>query len=1140
MATGGKLDASDFGVSADQERDAVLFLLKTSGHEAIHESNTAETQSNADAPAPTNEVEPEGTERSNLTPLVSPLSFSSSLQDSSAAALSASSEPLDFGPTCSGASAAALLSSPVALSLLATPCPDAAADPLGSVPVPARGAHVQASFARQHPAPRRQAQVVQGGGASLSTHPLDDAVSRIEARVLQQQGDQTDVDDAQGQPGAVVDQDLASKADEKPALASSASVESATTAANSSADSSPACSPAPRVTWTPGFRLPLGAEGRQVLLRRLRRAYHASPPETRDTFLASHGLVFSRMPFATVSELFHLAHLLGVFDFAVQCSEEFGGVSNATGAVAGRGGRSGALAGNASAGAAGTAAGNAGDGAVVLRVGSGAKRRRTALKRHAGQSPQTAPRNLRAQVAQRRLHGAGSREVFGGMSPQDAEGGAAAEFMSDGTLGFLHFEEPTADAEQLNDGGDVCRSALSSPVSAARRTPRGLKKRRRRPLASHTPSRHQWGPHMEGDQSGCALFGWTGGVNEAADCVHDGALSSDLCTPLNVSRPGFPFGADRREPAKGCTGTQKQLLQVLQQLGLFSREMASAEVGDSENLSAAVHALQMQLQALAGNPPNRVEKAASPSSVPRRTGTKRAVCPARRTGASNRRRCRDIVDRLTKADELRVGEAEAAYSLSGSLFGLHEPSQSETVDTSAKTAGSIDFSPSGARDSLSDQGHTRQESLPLSVSSSLSSLTEETAPSLEALLARSLAASIGNGQDCAPFFGGAQACVPAPDPVPAASGRDFFQFVDQFKTRMDATEDAVAAKQADASLEELTREREILLRSILQGELSQEAPQRGEPENGELATPDSQEALLLSLLQKTNRAAVKRPVADFSATDAARLEDVNGSEGEAFENSQGLLDVSLEALRGLSSQAGGLQAARQRTAPAFQGADLSLGSSELVQLLQTLPAGADLASAGQVSLPGKSTAAVPSPASTNAQYALGLQFLRLVEMCQLHNNLSGLLGALPKVQGESGLATGVEEELKRAALGERDDSSREAYEPTAVRATPVTTGEDSSTRHGTGWGSGSDSLRSRSGSFSDRTTQSGTRTSPAGIGCILGAADGLADGVRSSFSTCCSEGLPASASAPRGEAMSYPSDEECLRLKLARQGPRVC
>ncbi|KAL8275686.1 hypothetical protein Esti_000249 [Eimeria stiedai] len=78
-----------------------------------------------------------------------------------------------------------------------------------------------------------------------------------------------------------------------------------------------------RLQWSKGFRMPLGAEGRQILLRRLRKAYHSNPMRW-DEELARHRIVFSRMPYATVIELFHLAHLLGVFDFAVRCSEEYG------------------------------------------------------------------------------------------------------------------------------------------------------------------------------------------------------------------------------------------------------------------------------------------------------------------------------------------------------------------------------------------------------------------------------------------------------------------------------------------------------------------------------------------------------------------------------------------------------------------------------------------------------------------------------------------------------------------------------------------------------------------------------------------------------------------------------------------------
>ncbi|OEH77352.1 hypothetical protein cyc_02874 [Cyclospora cayetanensis] len=89
-----------------------------------------------------------------------------------------------------------------------------------------------------------------------------------------------------------------------------------------------------RLQWCKGFRMPLGAEGRQILLRRLRKAYHANPAKW-DEELSRHRIVFSRMPYATVIELFHLAHLLGVFDFAVKCSEEYG--SDAAAATGGKG-----------------------------------------------------------------------------------------------------------------------------------------------------------------------------------------------------------------------------------------------------------------------------------------------------------------------------------------------------------------------------------------------------------------------------------------------------------------------------------------------------------------------------------------------------------------------------------------------------------------------------------------------------------------------------------------------------------------------------------------------------------------------------------------------------------------------------------
>ncbi|KAL8430182.1 hypothetical protein ACSSS7_006089 [Eimeria intestinalis] len=124
-----------------------------------------------------------------------------------------------------------------------------------------------------------------------------------------------------------------------------------------------------RLQWSKGFRMPLGAEGRQILLRRLRKAYHANPMRW-DEELARHRIVFSRMPYATVIELFHLAHLLGVFDFAVRCSEEYG--TDAAGGATHRKRRPARSGAGATAAAAAAAAAAAGSGGQHMQQGGNA------------------------------------------------------------------------------------------------------------------------------------------------------------------------------------------------------------------------------------------------------------------------------------------------------------------------------------------------------------------------------------------------------------------------------------------------------------------------------------------------------------------------------------------------------------------------------------------------------------------------------------------------------------------------------------------------------------------------------------------------------------------------------------------------
>ncbi|OEH80090.1 hypothetical protein cyc_07549 [Cyclospora cayetanensis] len=75
------------------------------------------------------------------------------------------------------------------------------------------------------------------------------------------------------------------------------------------------------VQWHEGFRLPFGTEGRNQLLRRLRQLYHSDVAHWGQQ-LENHKIAFSRVPFATVSELWKIAHVMGCFGFALHLSRK--------------------------------------------------------------------------------------------------------------------------------------------------------------------------------------------------------------------------------------------------------------------------------------------------------------------------------------------------------------------------------------------------------------------------------------------------------------------------------------------------------------------------------------------------------------------------------------------------------------------------------------------------------------------------------------------------------------------------------------------------------------------------------------------------------------------------------------------------
>lgn len=94
-------------------------------------------------------------------------------------------------------------------------------------------------------------------------------------------------------------------------------------------DDIPSSSPLVDVEWYEGFRLPLGQDGRQVLLRKLREVYHTNSQDW-DARLAHRDILFSRMPYATVCDLYKVAHLFGIFKFALHCSARYGGDPGST------------------------------------------------------------------------------------------------------------------------------------------------------------------------------------------------------------------------------------------------------------------------------------------------------------------------------------------------------------------------------------------------------------------------------------------------------------------------------------------------------------------------------------------------------------------------------------------------------------------------------------------------------------------------------------------------------------------------------------------------------------------------------------------------------------------------------------------
>ncbi|PHJ22497.1 ap2 domain transcription factor ap2ix-5 [Cystoisospora suis] len=75
----------------------------------------------------------------------------------------------------------------------------------------------------------------------------------------------------------------------------------------------------PAVEWYEGFRRPFGTEGRQQLLRHLRQVYNADSGYWGERLRQSN-IAFSRIAYATVAELWKIAHVMDCFPIALALS----------------------------------------------------------------------------------------------------------------------------------------------------------------------------------------------------------------------------------------------------------------------------------------------------------------------------------------------------------------------------------------------------------------------------------------------------------------------------------------------------------------------------------------------------------------------------------------------------------------------------------------------------------------------------------------------------------------------------------------------------------------------------------------------------------------------------------------------------
>lgn len=75
--------------------------------------------------------------------------------------------------------------------------------------------------------------------------------------------------------------------------------------------------------WSPNFNRPLGDIGRKLILKEIRELHYKDAAKTT-SLLLREGLDYGKVRFMKVSELYHYMYALGVFEYAVKISLEFG------------------------------------------------------------------------------------------------------------------------------------------------------------------------------------------------------------------------------------------------------------------------------------------------------------------------------------------------------------------------------------------------------------------------------------------------------------------------------------------------------------------------------------------------------------------------------------------------------------------------------------------------------------------------------------------------------------------------------------------------------------------------------------------------------------------------------------------------